>query len=139
MNEFLENAMNFLQNSTFFNSINDEKVKELVKYLDNNNLYKIKKNCLQNDDKIYYFQNCQLISEESVNLLFNNNQNIKIILNEFLFEFIFGGKVILLLLNENINIGHLENDIFKPEIVIKTKEEKNLNGIIKKIKYFGLN
>ena len=97
-----------------------------------------KKNKFKDNEKIFYYNKCKLIDEETIELFYKNNKNKndieKEIKNNYI-KCIFGSQIILIIIKEIINIGHLDNnDIFNTELIVKMKEKTILNELLNKIK-----
>ena len=135
MNELIDRIMEHMLFLSYFNSLKDYNFNILNK---NNDLFDIKPN--EYKKNIIYYNNFEFIDEETIRLIDINNEENEDNLSKNKLDFILGEKRIILVISSNlINIGYLHNNIFNIEMIIKIKEQGNINIIIDKIKNLNFN
>ena len=111
--------------------INKKNINEFITDIDNNEIYK-KEPIQLNQLSLFYFENCIIMNEELEKLLYDR-WRLKTDIH-----YIYIGNKILLIFNNNINIGYIdENNIFIPECIIKYFNEEDYNKIIDLIQKLG--
>ena len=139
--------LNEEQMNNFLNELLPKNFKQLIQSKDNkkffedlNTNYKIYSEIIKSYDNkgFLYFDNCVVIDENLVEyLVLNKEEKIKNILNNFqVLNIVFNNKLIIFY-NLVINIGILENNIFKAETIISCSGEESINILKNEIKLNG--
>ena len=134
MNELIKNIMMKLP-LEYINSNKDKNMNNI----NNIELYKVNKNFYNNNQLLFYYDNCVIIDEEAANIIMNINEQVKKIITEQSINCIIGSKKILFVLDDILNLGGLDdNSVFHAELIIKINKNNKLEEIINLLKNFKL-
>ena len=140
--EMVEDLFNEIKNDNKLlgelNSIDDK----MLKKLDNREIYEIKRDTKKINYLSYmYFQNCQIITKETYELLYKIDKTFnKFIKYKSVYCLFSQKKVFLFIDNKIINVGSLDNNcIFIPELLIYSEKKtfEILTGVLNLIKLEG--
>ena len=120
--------------NTYYDQINSNTniIKQNLEKID----FTFEKKLYNNNPELFYYNDCQLIDDKMVNLIKSINPKYEPILANCSF----GEKAVFLKFDKIINIGKLDDkSVFNTEVIIKLKDDKNLESIFNQIKQFNLN
>ena len=126
INEILQ-----LLDNEFINFIKTFEEKNIENKLNDNQKYELLKNeyPLNKKEKLYYYDNCQIINQEIYDCLKKINKN-KLSEKKVVECYLYGDKI-LAPINLTINFGKIgENNIFIVENIINSKSKQDLQNII---------
>ena len=131
--ELSEKIINKL-NTSYINLINSnsDNIKQNLEKID----FTLEKKLFNNNPELFYYNDCQLIDEKMMDLIKNENQKFDLPIANCTF----GEKSVFLKFDKLLNIGKLdERYSLNCEVIIKLKDDKNLETIFNQIKKFNLN
>ena len=126
--EIIKEIMNYLKEKK--PDIEQSKDRELQNNLNNNSIYELEKieyPVKNYENKLFYYNNCQIINEKILNFIKEIDININ---NKIVKCYIYNDKLWICLNDNNINIGNLNNNIFIAEKIIYSKKNENIKIII---------
>ena len=147
INEIIKNIPN---NKSIFleikNKEDDNIFKNIEKNSANNNLYKIEKLVYKINtlDSIIYHGENEIISQEFFDL-FNKLETgkIKSLIIKDIVQLFFGENNIYIISDKNrypfLNVGHYEDYIFKPDLLIYYKDKNQFTRFISDLEYWSFN
>ena len=110
-------------------------IKEIIEKDDNPSTKDKFCNYIQKINLNLYHDNCVVLNEKLINILYNYNENIQRNRNKLKIQYFIHDKKLIIIYNNNINIGIIDdNCIFKLEKRIHFDTNEELNHILNKIK-----